>query len=152
MKGESYNELLKKINICYKMRKTLVQVEREFITSGRSTGHLELQQTSKQVEAFTTVVLVKKNIQDIMLIWWWGLKIENSLPQSFLIILIRVWGELHPLFHISQCAERHCVQISPLRGQTLVPSPGLCHHHRPALCSSKVVLGVEQATKQRLFL
>lgn len=42
------------------MRKTLVQVEREFITSGRSTGHLELQQTSKQVEAFTTVVLVKK--------------------------------------------------------------------------------------------
>lgn len=42
------------------MRKTLVQVERECITSGRSTGHLELQKTSKQVKAFTTVVLVKK--------------------------------------------------------------------------------------------
>lgn len=31
------------------MRKTLVQVERECITSGRSTGHLELQKTSKQL-------------------------------------------------------------------------------------------------------
>lgn len=49
-----------KIKICYKMRKTLVEVERECITSGRSTGHLELQKTSKQVEAFTTAVLVKK--------------------------------------------------------------------------------------------
>lgn len=151
MKGESYNELLKKNNVikCGKhwhkwKESSSLQAEQLAIWNCNKQvnkwKHSQLLCWLKQYTRYNVDLMMRSQDRKFT-----PPKFSNNINKS-----VKWTSPFVP--HFTVCAERHSVQISPLRCHRHWYLPQVRHHRRPALCSSKVVLGVEEATKQRLFL